>query len=364
MSKLFDLLSTVIGKLNKTVSTDKQQLTDEQKAQAKANLGISDIDSGGGDWNQNDPNCNDYVQNRTHWKEDDTIELLSPTIFTPDNTVLQTDWDARTLSSDDTVSFIIDGVEYVTHVDVTDSSYAYYVNAEVYTDGSLFRISDGMDGKLNVDVVDSGYFTSHEQCQVQILRTRTTYHILSDKYIPDNIARRSEVQGDWNVNDYADTRYIRNKPFYHIPATSVDVYRDHVVTRNYQQINCKLDADCHYSVLWLDETHTFISKWVPHLSSVYIGNLSLGYSDRDYEDSGEDFLIVYDCMENSGTSELYLSQSWLDFYDGGEVRIAIDHNFPEELVKLDEKFIPDTVARVSDMPITEDELDQLDALLA
>lgn len=39
MSKLYDLLNTVIGKLNKAVKTEAQTLTDEQKAQARENIG-------------------------------------------------------------------------------------------------------------------------------------------------------------------------------------------------------------------------------------------------------------------------------------------------------------------------------------
>ena len=39
MSKLYDLLNTIIGKVNKTVSTENQTLTENEKAQARANIG-------------------------------------------------------------------------------------------------------------------------------------------------------------------------------------------------------------------------------------------------------------------------------------------------------------------------------------
>ena len=39
MSKLYDLLSSVVTKLNKTVKTETQTLTEEQKTQARANIG-------------------------------------------------------------------------------------------------------------------------------------------------------------------------------------------------------------------------------------------------------------------------------------------------------------------------------------
>lgn len=39
MSKLYELLSSVVTKLNKTVKTETQTLTEEQKTQARANIG-------------------------------------------------------------------------------------------------------------------------------------------------------------------------------------------------------------------------------------------------------------------------------------------------------------------------------------
>lgn len=39
MSKLYDLLNTIIGKVNKAVSTENQTLTENEKAQARANIG-------------------------------------------------------------------------------------------------------------------------------------------------------------------------------------------------------------------------------------------------------------------------------------------------------------------------------------
>lgn len=44
MSKLYDLLYTVIGKVNKAVKTETQVLTEEQKTQARANIGALGTD--------------------------------------------------------------------------------------------------------------------------------------------------------------------------------------------------------------------------------------------------------------------------------------------------------------------------------
>lgn len=44
MSKLYDLLYSLIGKVNKAVRTDTQVLTEDQKAQARANIGAMSSD--------------------------------------------------------------------------------------------------------------------------------------------------------------------------------------------------------------------------------------------------------------------------------------------------------------------------------
>lgn len=44
MSKLYDLLYSVIGKVNKGIRTDTQVLTEEQKTQARANIGAMSAD--------------------------------------------------------------------------------------------------------------------------------------------------------------------------------------------------------------------------------------------------------------------------------------------------------------------------------
>lgn len=44
MSKLYDLLNTIVGKINKTVRTETQTLTEDQKTQARANIGALGTD--------------------------------------------------------------------------------------------------------------------------------------------------------------------------------------------------------------------------------------------------------------------------------------------------------------------------------
>jgi hypothetical protein len=60
---LFNLLDTIIKKVNSSVKTEIQEFTDEEKKQVKENLGISENDVQS-DYNQNDSTQPDYIKNR------------------------------------------------------------------------------------------------------------------------------------------------------------------------------------------------------------------------------------------------------------------------------------------------------------
>ena len=68
MSKLNDLLSNIITKLNSSVKVEPQELTEEQKAQARQNIGIARSD-----WNQNDESAPDYIKNRICYDKSYTV---------------------------------------------------------------------------------------------------------------------------------------------------------------------------------------------------------------------------------------------------------------------------------------------------
>jgi hypothetical protein len=73
MSKLYELLNTMIDKVNSSVKTTAQNMTEEEKANVKSNLGYTtpeDIPTQvQADLAQNDPTQPDYVKNRTHYEE-------------------------------------------------------------------------------------------------------------------------------------------------------------------------------------------------------------------------------------------------------------------------------------------------------
>lgn len=353
MSKLYNLLETIIGKLNRAVSTDAQNLSDEEKAQAKANLGISES-SNGGDWNQNNSTASDYVQNRTHWKEEQVIELLPVTAFTEDIPSVVTNTPCDAIKDGDSIKFVVNGTEYEVSVTIDDKAGRLYVRTWVEELHSTIEIGNGMTGEENFSVSILGAdFSTHPSINVQVLHVVRTYHPLSDEYIPSNIVRQDQVQGDWYIHDQSNPHYIMNRPFYHKEEENTVIYRGTLSpTTDEQSIPVtQLEYFGHYSVQigkeWL------YSALQPQdvnflMGGQYIGNLSLGYSDC--ENTGEAFLII----EEKGYDNLrvWLSNDVISEYSS-EVYppyITLSLCTPEELKKLDEKFIPDNIARKSDIP--------------
>lgn len=66
MGKLYDLLNTLIGKVNNSVKVEAQTLTDAQKEQARKNIGAAAEGAGGvqSDWNQMDETAADFIKNK------------------------------------------------------------------------------------------------------------------------------------------------------------------------------------------------------------------------------------------------------------------------------------------------------------
>lgn len=355
-SKLYELLQGVIQKVNKSVSTDAQQLTEEQKLQVKTNLGISDTTASAiPDWNQNDETAPDYVKNRTHSLEEEIVEILPTTEFTSDTTYFSTQLPCDFIKHDDVVVFIVDGVEYPTTA-VTEEKMGH-TEADIWVNGSFcITVGNGMGGEDNISVHLLGaetYLGEHASGDLRVLKVNRTYHTLDDKYLPESVARVTDLQKDWNVHDYNDLRYVRNRPCYHKDETST------VICSGY--ITPSLDnKTVPYSFMKYGKTYEIEVDWTtigtvtdyimhPELMGEYIGNLSL--RDSQYENTGEDFLIEWGKGDDYST--VYLSDK---YSSSDSVYLRLIEIDPEVLQKLDEKFLPDS-------QVTSDEIQQLADML-
>lgn len=440
--KLFELLQLVIGKLNNAVSTDVQNLSDEQKAQAKANLGISETSEATiSDWDQNDVNAPDYVKNRTHYKEkctgdknlvgfDSLSDVIAIEAYEEDGETKYR-WTQQeyllTCSKNilgpeeswlgnprEVVLCIRDysgyREEFLTATFTTgrgDGEYEW--RAKVETDTFILQerdnyLGDGMYGPTkwyfcpkgapSSDIINSVVNTTVTEeptsqyiiDYIGIYNLGFRYSTLDEGYLPSSVATHSQVSNSIHeALSNIDYETLNNRPFYHIPLSYETIYHP-----KYQKawegyiegtsplslspkdwIGGIIRPDNTYRVYfmgawytctcWCDESEEVCSSW-----HWFLGNGSL--YNTEFPDTDEPFCVRIN-TENERETTLYFAEG--TSYQGpegysGKGKFFIDYVTLEQLVTLDEKFIPDEIARVSDIPgacITDSELTTLADLL-
>lgn len=188
----------------------------------------------------------------------------------------------------------------------------------------------------------------------------TIYNKISDEYISATIARVEDivtpVQSNWLENSSESISYIQNKPFYEetkylLQRTIFNCSEIHSDYYPYytDKNNCiytALKVGKTYGVSYLKDFGEYKDwSWIELIAqdvggNIAIGNLSIMNNDNhNYENTGEEFMIL-----------------WLINHDYGIIctkepkEIEIHEISTNELKQLDDKFIPNTIARVSDIP--------------
>ena len=158
-----------------------------------------------------------------------------------------------------------------------------------------------------------------------------------------NIAKNELLNGakaDWNQNDETASDYIKNKPFY----DNTEVLLDTITVNNGDELELNIKKDIGIqgdiiTVVWdgvsTEQTIGYCDVEFGNLfvSQYTIGNQSyLNNGNNIFEDTGETYLINND--EGSTTSVVYC--------DDASHTLSI---IKGALVQIDEKFIPDAIAK-------------------
>lgn len=295
---------------------------------------------GQADWNQSDPTAQDYVKNRPFYEipreviydgslefelqiqghnpyQAQLIEVKKP--FEVGKTYI------ITINGEECLCVCeegTDGNRINLHHNFLNGGYGYIYNS---------------DSSWRVYIQPNGYsdFTIH-----LTIEEADTIHKLDEKFIPDTIARVSDIlgqsQSDWNQNDPNAPDYVKNRTHYETVdeeevtvATSVALARDpSVIAEIYAQRKTAKyffeDSSYQYSH---DGTHT---NW-------YVSNGRYQIEIDAYDDK------IFAIRGNKTVT----------------VHIAYVLKKPGKVHKLDEKFIPDTIARINDISeavSTDDEI--------
>ena len=162
------------------------------------------------DWNQNDPEAPDYVKNRTHWEEEDVVELI------PEMKVSITEEDGyielgyfTQLVVGQTYLVTLNGIEYkCVGREWNEENCVLIGNGTIYGDGDISN-----NEPFSCDSYDRGLIylnTTPGEHTFSLAIYNQTVHTLDKKYLPDDIGGKP----DWNQDDPEAPDYIKNKPFY------------------------------------------------------------------------------------------------------------------------------------------------------
>lgn len=166
---------------------------------------------------------------------------------------------------------------------------------------------------------------------------------VTDKAV--DISVPEQVNADWNQNDETAADYIKNKPFY----DNTEVLVDNITVNNGDTLDFAIHSFGNtgdvVSVIWdgvlTNKTIGYCEANSGRWSLVYdtIGNQSYFAVDsftNGGEDTGEDYVIYSEAIETATTSSIVC--------DDQSHTLSIVKGV---LAQIDEKFIPDTIAKKS-----------------
>ena len=306
------------------------------------------------DLGQNDESASDYVKNRTHYAEDVFVEFIpeTHTVFTASPG--STNWEQK-YTGHFTGNVELTKPEYdeLFRVIWNGTQYDCEVNGYTKPDGKSGRGigNTGMFGGVYIyeypfliaffdgdEAAELGYNyivyvdDNSTEATFSVSKLTEVVHKLDEKYLPDNAIN---VQPDWNQSDENAADYVKNRT--HWSKTTIgEVLPETTVNGESGWASGTGMVSIQYPVSFiLGETYTVNWNGVEYQCVAYelaglpaIGNGSM----MGGSDTGEPFLI--------GADDTECMVFVLD--DSTSVTISIMGEI-EEIHKLDEKFIPDSV---------------------
>ena len=301
------------------------------------------------DWEQNDETAFDYIKNRPFYEYTSTVTLVD-NLTNGDYTSGSTPQCNFIPGKSYSVEF--NGTLYTDLICRFDGSYNIIASEDT---GQPFYIDDDGGNSL---YVNSG---SVNEWTLSIYTTGTAIQKLDEKFIPDTIARTSDIEDiiedklekpDWEQNDETASDYIKNRPFYeetvdtsmyYVKKHNITIPDDKVINDAISFTNT-LNFDEQYIVTFDDQEY-FCEVRRTAYGYKYLGNQILGTEAFNFAYpstivSEEPFFLV-----TSGSSNSVVASP-------GDHTISVrkgDITFETVIHKIDEKFIPDSIARVDNM---------------
>lgn len=295
------------------------------------------------DWKQNDTISPDFIKNRTHFS-------TTVTIFDIDVSGLISFDPEINLVANKQYIMVVNGVEHNVTSGIDDNNGLPYVD-------------------ITIGDVRFHSYTIH--CDISGLSEGESWHVilkeeiinyLDEKYIPDTIARRTEIpelaNADWNQNDPNSLSYVNNRTHYEDSTTLMEInmkyygptaanpdQSEHSIIDEETAFEFrKLISDHNGKKLILDVDGTQIT--VNAVISVNSSNVTVNYWLVDEDNN----IVVYNRYANGTASVKFVTLESGEFGLGTAGEPCTVKIILPIVNQLDEKFIPMSIARVSDLP--------------
>lgn len=329
-----DILSLVLAK--KMIQDLQFKTINGEDILGEGNIQIN----GGGDcnqsdWNQNDPNADNYIHNRTHYAEVADKEIYSNNeIVFDDNLYLENNLQAM----------LIEGETYT----VTWQGKTYICVA--YNDGwddiciGNQNIAKDVDEWQFDNVIESNepfFIATYEPDWSVIMTTQ------------EGICSLSIVHNNAETIHYLDAKYIKDMYYTDEKRTELktlidDEYCDLTFSSSHQfNTSCFLEKDKKYDVYVNGNKYECVAWYYQDWDAIILGNAMY----LNGEPGGDNVPFAID---NYDDGNIYFNSDNGTYYVTIEGNVSVVH-------QIDEKYIPDTIARITDIPEFPDIPEQVQA---
>ena len=329
------------------------------------------------DWNAQEGKAG-YIKNRTHYSTTDKYEFevgemgydssdiyvgcypgwvndYEPQYYCeikgfPCNVKIISDW-VDTLSAEYTFSKPEDKVEVVWKDSNNNNCYNVYFHIDAYN-GKYYFYAHGNGYK------NGGYLPEWGPYTVTIEKLKQ----IDEKYIPSAIAKTKDIKCDWNAKKN-QIGYIENRPFYEeirYPDINGEIYvsADNIIELPYYYTAYPNNKDYEIRLSNIisgvilnpnnnvDEISVYYgeSSWVKINSEQLFSDVTINgikYKNVSMSDLGMDISFGESGGSDSGNPILY----------SGNLEAYIEYRIAPKIKKIDSKFLPDSIEKISDINI-------------
>lgn len=348
----------------------------DAKITGEAINNLTDLTQTQADWEQNDETAVDFIKNRTHYKAQIDFTIIENTTVEFNVTSEgETSWTGTAdikidkempapIAENHIITAIINGVEWTAPVEYNSDK--DILHAMIYGEGGGSDTLDILFDQYNIEypvlrrisITHKGETPfDHNNFTLSLYTSGASIIQIPLEYIPVDqspnhpISRQKVVEMVNTVSERIPFSYydLNDIPCYVKDSEKKSLayfYFDPDSRSSISEGDWYMSQYTHFEIEGqIYPRKQYYADQYNEVRYYYCGNGALitNTGMAELEDTGEDF-VIYAREENNGCSAYYAGE--LD----GEFTLSLKGVIPEEVKELDERCIPDTIARVSEIP--------------